>query len=217
MSPSTDEADLVGTLNFNDPSASDDHIEARFGILSCKLLIYLSEGTMPLRFQLAQKCLPIGSLDHEFRETTEQIDHEITGALGIGATGLMPRVGTNVSGKQKERRTITGKTHMPRYAIDINICGDANFPAWTIASLSKTTPIVGTIKDATFGKLVDISEQARVFIELNVRPDNLIIDIKGNNGRRNKALKILLLKEVEYLIDTYGSISKQELCLGRSG
>jgi hypothetical protein len=62
--------DLYGMINFNAHDVSAAGMNARFGLSGCSLLVKMSSGQMPLRFQLAQLSIePVGEPEHSVRLT----------------------------------------------------------------------------------------------------------------------------------------------------
>jgi hypothetical protein len=211
-----DDLDLVGTINFHDPIVEDDenNNKATFGLLKCRLSVSLSSGSMPLRYQLAQKQLTISPVGETLKQRKHEVDQELEGKIEAGARGIVPSLTAATRAKQRELTSTTGDIHQPQYLIHVDICGDSTSPAWRISSVAAESALVGVLMDETFGRIVAFSEQTKLLIELSVSSADLKLEIEGDNAKRNKALREFLLHEIKYLLQVYGPLGRQELCIG---
>jgi hypothetical protein len=208
---SAGDVDLFGTINFNDPTVCNEGVTAKFGILSCRLEVTLSGGQMPLRFQLTQKQLVIAPVGDVLKDVKENTDREVSGSLEVGSKDFSPKISAGVSASQKESQTVSGKAHRPEYLLHVNLCGDSSHPAWQFRAVKEKDPIVGTLVDETFGKVMDFSNIPEIIVELKARIQDLHISLHGDKPRRLKALERFLSKEIEYVLSSYGPLARQKL------
>jgi hypothetical protein len=206
-----DELELVGTINFNDPIVTNEGVTAKFGILGCRLEVKMSSGQMPLSSQLAQKQLTITPVGDILKDVRENTDREMSGSLEIGSEGVKPKISAGTSASQRDSQTVSGKVHRPEYLLHVNLCGDGKYPAWQFRSVKEADPIVGILKEETFGKVVDFSEPPAIVVELKTSIQELQITLRGDRPRRLKALERFLAKEIEYLLRSCGPIARQEV------
>ena len=203
--------DLIGTINFNDTTVSYRAITARFGLLGCELQVRMSSGRMPLETQLAQKILNLYPVGDPLKNVTNTIDRERTGRLALGTKAYAANFDAEVSGKQKDSETVAGKSFRPEYQIHINLCGDHELPAWQFRSVQEVAPIVGILRSETFGRIVEFSEPVTIVVALKASAKHVNISLQGDRPRRLKALREILTKEFELLIDQYGPIALQNI------
>ncbi|MFK4727437.1 hypothetical protein ABIE89_008537 [Bradyrhizobium niftali] len=207
--------DLVGTINFNDTQVTGEKgVTAAFGIDKCTLEISMSSGNMPLETQLIQKLLPLVPIGDGIKDVTSVVDRERTGRVAVGAKGYAPDFNAELGGKLKDTETVAGKAYRPDYVIHVELCGDHEQPAWRIRSAAESAPIVGMIRDETFGRIVGFKEPVTVTVSVKARSEDLRIAISGAPFGRTKALKQLLMREFEEVFRQRGPLAEQQLKWG---
>jgi hypothetical protein len=66
-----------------------------------------------------------------------------------------------------------------------------------------------------FGKLLDIDQTTRISVDLKSTKDELLLEIFGSNAKRIRAVRQVLLRELDILIfKSGGTLSTQDVRVG---